>query len=653
MDRRKAVVLRRFVTTNGAALYARRRHTAWAAYAGLTAISYAFAYLLRFEFSVPADQAELLALTVLPLVAIRLVAFRAFGMMRERWRFAGGRNMVRLAGAVATGSAVALALNLAASTFVGGRVSVSILVIEGVFTCFFVAGAWLSYRIVVEAVRQMNGKETPRRVLVIGAGEAGTMLVREMCRFPTGYVPVGFVDDDPYMQSTSSVGVPVLGRTADLAGVVARHDVEELIIAVPSAAPTALRRIVRQCELTGLPFKVLPGIREVLNGDVALAQIREVRIEDLLGREPIQLELPELEADLAGRTILITGAAGSIGSELSRQVALHRPARIVALDQAETPLFFLDMELRGAYPDVEIIPVVADVASTTTMREVFERFRPSHVFHAAAYKHVPLMEAHPVEATRNNVFGTYCVAQLAGEFGATKFVLVSTDKAVRPANVMGATKRLAELVVTELQWRYRSTTYGAVRFGNVLGSAGSVIPIFRRQLDANKPLTVTHPDTTRFFMTIPEAVQLILQASLLRDFRGRIAMLEMGEPVRIVDLAENLLRLAGRTSRHGEDIVFSGLRPGEKLHEELVAPDEEAIPTAVPRVRMLIPRTADTGALVDLIQSAGGGARAEAGLLERVDALLLEHGGTVTGAVRPRKDVPATAPSAAPTAAGV
>jgi FlaA1/EpsC-like NDP-sugar epimerase len=351
--------------------------------------------------------------------------------------------------------------------------------------------------------------------------------------------------------------------------------------------PPELRRIVEACEATGLKFKVLPGIAEVLAGEVRFNQVRDVRIEDLLGREPVQLTLPELAADLAGCSVLITGAAGSIGSELARQVALHGPTTLVLLDQAETDLFYLDMELRDHHPGLKIVPVVGDVVEAAALERVFEEYRPDRIFHAAAYKHVPMMECNPREAVRNNVIGTWRVAEAAGRHGVEKFVLVSTDKAVRPVSVMGASKRLAELVVLEMQEQYPETTFAAVRFGNVLGSAGSVIPIFKMQIAAGKPLTVTHPEATRYFMTIPEAVQLILQASLLPEVVGSIAMLEMGEPVRIADLARNLLELSDVRDGSGNHIVYTGLRPGERLHEELIAPNEETVPTAHAKVRIV------------------------------------------------------------------
>jgi FlaA1/EpsC-like NDP-sugar epimerase len=398
---------------------------------------------------------------------------------------------------------------------------------------------------------------------------------------------VGFVDDEPMKWGDRIQGMEIIGASVDLPKIAEAVCADELILAVPSAEPEALRRLVTICESTDLPFKVLPGIREVLDGKVALNQLRELRIEDLLGREPIELELPELARDLNGRCVLITGAAGSIGAELVRQVALNGPERLVIFDQAETPLFFLEMELRREHSGLDVVPIVGDVADVMAVRRVFTEYRPDRVFHAAAYKHVTLMEVNPQQAILNNVIGTHIVAREAGAHRCEKFVLLSTDKAVRPISVMGATKRLAELVVLGLADVYPATAFGAVRFGNVLGSAGSVIPIFQQQIERNEALTVTHPDVTRYFMTIPEAVQLILQASLLGELRGHIAMLEMGEPVRILDLARNMLRLAGRLSTNGDSFVFTGLRPGEKLHEELAAPTEESTLTAVPKVRII------------------------------------------------------------------
>jgi FlaA1/EpsC-like NDP-sugar epimerase len=566
-------------------LHGHRRVLALLVYAGITAVGYAAAYLLRFDFAVPPEYAALFAWTLLPLLVIRTAAFRVFRLTRERWRYASTRDIVRLVASCVLGSMVFWVL-FGVVLPLGMTLPISIIGMEAVLTCGITAGAWLSYRLTFEHFRRNGSAANARRALVIGAGDAGNLLAREMLRGATGYIPVGFVDDDAMMWGASVQGLEVIGATSDLVQIAAAFRAEELIIAVPSTAPPELRRIVACCEATGLPFKVLPGIAAVIAGEVSVRQLRDVRIEDLLGREPVELELPELAVDLEGQTVLITGAAGSIGSELSRQVALHRPGRLLLLDQAESELFYLELELRALHPDIDVVPLVADIADSAGVERVFRAHQPKRVFHAAAYKHVPLMESNAREAIRNNVIGTWRVAEAAGRHGADRFVLVSTDKAVRPSNVMGATKRLAELIVLDLQTRFPGTAYGAVRFGNVLGSNGSVIPIFERQIREGRPLTVTHPEATRYFMTISEAVQLILQASLLDEFRGHIAMLEMGEPVRIADLAINLLRLSG-VQDVPDRIVYTGLRPGEKLHEELVASDEEARVTQLTKVRVL------------------------------------------------------------------
>jgi FlaA1/EpsC-like NDP-sugar epimerase len=570
-------------------LYKRRRPLVLLAYAVIAVGGYLGGFLLRFEFGGFDRWLEAFLLTA-PLVAgVRLGFARIFHLSTGRWRFISTADVLRLLAATSAGTRLLVGVRALLLSVV--TIPLSVLLIEWVLTTQLTGVLWVAYRTGFERLRHsrwQNGSDRRRsRVLIVGAGEAGNVLAREIRRYPTGYELVGFLDDDPTKRGDWIQGCEVMGRSDDLPAVTRATGAQEVILAVPSAGPEELRRLVGHCEGTGLAYKVLPGIREVLDGDVGLSQLREVQIEDLLGREPVELELPELARDLDGCCVLITGAAGSIGSELARQVALHRPCRLVILDQAETGLFFLEMELRAAHPDLAIVPAIADVVDQVTIHQVFAAQRPDMVFHAAAYKHVPLMEANPEQAVRNNVIGTRIVAEQAGVNRCGKFILVSTDKAVRPTSVMGATKRLAELVVLSLDGVYPDTAFGAVRFGNVLGSAGSVIPIFKKQIENNQPLTITHPDVSRYFMTIPEAVQLILQASLLEDLRGHIAMLEMGEPVRIIDLARNMLRLAGRPSENGEAIVFTGLRPGEKLHEELSAPTEESTLTAVPKVRII------------------------------------------------------------------
>lgn len=547
-------------------------------------LAFFFAYWLVTEGG-PGDWRSAVNLSLLAFCA-RYLGGMTFGLVTSQWRFVSVRDTIRLSGATVVGSIILLAGSRLFSEYF--PVPFAVVLVDGIIYIVVIAAFWVAYRANFERTRLRRSPRQPtQRVLVVGAGEAGNMLVREMVRFPTGYHPIGFLDDDPAKEGARIHGVRVLGKLQELAAVAHRERIDEVIIAIPSMAPHELRGLISACEKSGLRFKVLPGILQVLEGEVGLSQLRDVKIEDLLGRDPVELELPELSEDLRGRSVLITGAAGSIGSELARQVALHEPKVLVLLDQAETDLFFTELELRGEHPDLKIIPLIGDIVDAPTVERVFDEYRPERVFHAAAYKHVPMMESNPLEAIKNNVIGTWRIADAAGRYGAEKFVLVSTDKAVRPANVMGATKRLAELLTLELQEEYPEMMCGAVRFGNVLGSNGSVIPIFRKQLEEGKPLTVTHPEATRYFMTIPEAVQLILQTSLLPQFRGRIAMLDMGEPVRILDLAKNLLRLAGVNGKAEEMVTFTGLRPGEKLHEELVAPEERAVRTAVPKVSLL------------------------------------------------------------------
>jgi FlaA1/EpsC-like NDP-sugar epimerase len=565
------------------ASYNRRIASAFV-YSILAVAGFAGAFLLRFEFSVPAAYREMLATTLPVAVLLRLLANYAFGLSTGRWRYVGTSDVQRL---VASSVAATVALYLLTWTLgVLPRVPRSVLVIDLFLFTWLTAGAWILYRTVFEQIRVLGGQQgaTTKRILIVGAGEGGSALARELSRSGVRHQAVGFVDDDPAKLNAKVHGLRVFGTVEQLQEIVDEKNIHEIVIAVPSATPKQLRRIVEQCEATDLSFKVLPGFKDVLEGRVRLSQVRPLRIEDLLGRDPIALELPELRGDLYGQSVLITGAAGSIGSELARQVALHRPRTLVLFDQSETGLFELMRKLRDSHPDADIQPIVGDIADELAVEEAFSQFQPTRVFHAAAYKHVTMMQTNLRQAIRNNVEGTRIVAEAAGRHRTEKFVFVSTDKAVRPVSIMGATKRLAEMLLMEIQPAYPATSFAAVRFGNVLGSNGSVIPIFRNQIESGRPLTVTHPEATRYFMMIPEAVQLILQASLLPEVRGQIAMLDMGEPVRIIDLARNLLRIAGLPHKNGKSVIFTGLRPGEKLHEELVAPNELTQRTTIEKV---------------------------------------------------------------------
>ena len=518
------------------------------------------------------------------LIAIRIPVNYGLRLHVSRWRFVGSRDFFRLAVTHTLGSLVFFALaglSLIPVAFLG-----SIIVLEWALGGYITMTAWVAYRILFERSQTLQNPDR-RRVVVIGAGEAGGALVGQMLRLPWGYNPVAYLDDDPLKVGTSLHGLNVVGDTSCVRSVIDEFEIDELVLSLPSASAADLRRIVESCEETNLPIKILPGIDDVLDGSVSPGQLRDIRIEDLLGREPVTLELPRLAEELVEVTVLVTGAAGSIGSELCSQIALNSPKRLVLMDQAESPLYFLDLELRDNYPDTEIVPVVGDVTNPDTLASVFSRYRPQRVFHAAAYKHVPLMEQNPLEAIRTNVVGTYRVALASVNAGCERFVLVSTDKAVRPVNVMGASKAAAERIVLWFQDRFPACAFGAVRFGNVLGSNGSVVPLFRRQLERGEPLTVTHEDVTRYFMTIAEAVQLILKASLLPELKGAVAMLDMGEPVLILDLAKDMLRLTGLPYKPGDNVVITGLRPGEKLHEELSDPEEHSVSTSLERISIL------------------------------------------------------------------
>lgn len=568
-------------------LRARRRATALFLYGGVAAGALFAAFLLRFEFSVPDSYTGTLRVALASAVVVKLGLALAFRLTMGQWRFVGTGDVTRLFLAGTAGSGVLVVLWQILD--MQPRIPWSIVAMDWAFFILGVAAAWLTYRKMFEHMRFVRSGQNGdrKRVVVVGAGEAGNLLAREILRFPVGYRLVAFVDDNPAKWGSTLHGVTVVGATDELARIVELVRADEVIIATPSARPAQLRSLMAQCEEIDVPFKVLPGIREVLEGDVRVEHVRELRIDDLLGREPIRLELPELAEDLEGARVLITGGAGSIGSELARQVAIHEPERLVLFDQAESDLYFLELELRERHPDLELVSVVGDILDQQSLDEVFRTHRPCRVFHAAAYKHVPMMETNVREAVRNNVLGTWEVATSAVRYGAEKFVLISTDKAAAPSSVMGATKRVAELVTMACQERYPGTSFVAVRFGNVLGSNGSVVPLFQRQLRDGGPLTVTHPDVTRYFMTTTEAVQLLLQASVLADAQGRIAMLDMGEPVKIVDLARNVARLSG--ARVGKDvqIEFIGLRPGEKLHEDLASAEERTTPTRVEKVSIV------------------------------------------------------------------
>jgi len=533
------------------------------------------AWLLRFDFSLP--YRPILLSSGLLLLVIRLITLRLFNLNHGWWHFASVSDAVNILKAVAVGSVAFFAVNRYVFSAVAFPRSVYFL--EAVLTACFLASARLGLRVLVESVRRDSSRS--KRVLVVGAGFAAQMVIRELARPNSGYVAVGCVDDDRSKIGIHIQGVSVLGSVDELEVLVEDNPAEEILIAIPSASGKQMRRITDACQKAKLPFKTVPTLSDMIRGEAKISQFREVRLEDLLGRETVQIELEAVRKQIAARTIVVTGAAGSIGSELCRQILDYGPARLICLDQSETGLFLLRLELDALQNGTQVVFRVADVTDGERVRSLLLEFRPEIVFHAAAYKHVPLMESNVQEAVKNNVLGLLSLLELADEAGCKSFVLISSDKAVNPSNIMGATKRTCELILSSRPRNGMRCT--AVRFGNVLGSNGSVVPVLTQQLHNHEPLTVTHPEIKRFFMTTREAVALVLQAFVIGK-HGDILVLDMGEQIKIVDLARTLIRLSGQAERDVE-IRFTGLREGEKLAEELFYENEEVIPTSCEKIK--------------------------------------------------------------------
>ncbi len=552
-------------------------------------MAFALAYLLRFEFHVPPREVPN-ALGQWPLaLLIQLSALHLMGVYAFVWRYVGLAEAAVFwrAAAITSSLLVVLRFSLPDALAVF-RVPLSVIVMDSVLGFGGVLGLRVARRVLFEATARRdreaarpNGLRRP--VLLIGAGRAGVLAVRELRgRGDTDLQIKGFVDDDPLKQGAVICGVRVLGTTQDLPRLVRDHVIDHVVITVAEAPPEALRRLVEACEAIPVRVRSTPGLYEVLQGKVSISRFRDVRVEDLLERDLVHLDEGDLERFLTGKVVMVTGAGGSIGSELARQVAHFAPSRLLLVERAEFALFDVDRELRHRWPALPIVPVLADVGDRDRMGGVFAAHRPQVIAHAAAHKHVPLVEQNAGEAIKNNVFGTLTLGDLAGRHGAEAFVMISTDKAVRPSSVMGASKRVAELIVQDLGRRY-ATRFVAVRFGNVLGSTGSVIPIFREQIARGGPVTITHPDMKRYFMTIPEAAVLVLEAGAMGE-GGEIFVLDMGEPVRILDLAKRMIELSGHEPFKDVDIAFTGVRPGEKLFEELQTRDEAIAKTRHPKI---------------------------------------------------------------------
>ncbi|MBJ7347214.1 MAG: polysaccharide biosynthesis protein [Thermoleophilaceae bacterium] len=552
--------------------------------ATLVAIAFYGAFLLRFDNGIPPRYEDLL-LTVLPFVVIgKLVIFVLFDLYSKWWRYTDAHDLGRIVQGVVLASLLLLG-GVYVFNPAGVQMPRGIVALDFLLTLTLIGGSRFAVRTIIE--RPLRGFRLPtgREILIIGAGDGGQLVVRELLRNPElGNTPIGFIDDDPRKRGMRLQGLRVLGSTADLARVLEDTEPDEVIIAIPSAPGTLRERVVTACRARNIPVRTLPTVFELLRGGVNLMrQLREVQVEDILGRDPVVMQLDRVGAYIAGQVVMVTGAGGSIGSELCRQIARARPRKLILVDHAEDNLFQIRRELDEDRHFGQIEAVLGDCKELPRMQEVFEQFKPAVVFHAAAYKHVALMEENPVEAIRNNAVATRMMAELAGDNGVSRFVLVSTDKAVKPSTAMGASKALAEWSVESAQARHPKTAFVCVRFGNVLGSSGSVVPIFRRQIAAGGPVTVTHPDMTRYFMTISEAVQLVIRAGDLGE-GGEIFVLEMGEPVKIMDLAHNMVRLAGLEPGVDIPIIVTAPSAGEKLHEDLFNPDERPQPTPADKI---------------------------------------------------------------------
>lgn len=580
----------------------------------LFATSTFLAFVLRFE-GMDWGPGQVRVALVYGLLSIPLKAGIgwAVGLYRRLWRHAGIVDLQRMllaCGASGVACLVLGALVLPATGLTESRVPLSVLFMDALLSAAAVALPRVALRVLGRGIGRWRGSERARRALIVGAGATGEMIVKELLGHPQlGLYPVGFVDDDKSKQRHRMCGVPVLGPLAKIPEIMQRHEIEEVVIAMPSAPGWVVREVVRAAMECGVKARTAPSLYDILSGRVAVASLRQVEIQDLLRREPIQTDLDLVRSLATGETVLVTGAGGSIGSELCRQLGRLDPARLLLLGHGENSIFDVMHELADCFPGIELVPIIADVRDRDRLRLIFERHRPYAVFHAAAHKHVPLMETNVAEAVTNNVLGTRNVANLAAEFAVRHLVLISTDKAVRPTNVMGATKRVAEQILQDVAER-SGRNFVAVRFGNVLGSRGSVIPTFLRQIQAGGPVTVTHPEMRRYFMTIPEAVQLVLQAGALGK-GGEVFVLDMGEPVKILDLATDLIRLSGLEVGSDIEIRFTGVRPGEKLYEELFFSSEAANPTHHPKVLRAKNGALPTGLneLVDLlIHAASTGA---------------------------------------------
>ncbi len=538
----------------------------------LVNVSLLFAYLLRFDGdfrSIPEQYAGKMFFIAVAATLIKVTIYWSFKMYGSLWRYASIYEMLLVMGAAAASNCILMIT----ANFFSGLIPRSIFAITIFTDICFIGGVRFGYRVLRRIKGGIRRHKDSKRVMIIGAGEAGAIIIRELRLRPElKMMPAAIIDDDRSKAGKKLNGIPIVGHRADIVRVAAEMEIDEIIIAIPSAGNKAINEIYTECSKTACKVKILPGVSQLIDESVSVQKVRDVNIEDLLGRDPVKLDTEEISSYLEEQVVMITGGGGSIGSELCRQIASFGPKQLIILDIYENNAYDIQNELLHKYPGINLVTVIANIREKQRMESIFHTYKPQVVFHAAAHKHVPLMEMNPTEAIKNNVFGTFNVAECADKYGVNKFVLISTDKAVNPTNIMGATKRIAEMIIQAIN-RHSKTEFVAVRFGNVLGSNGSVIPLFKKQIEQGGPVTVTHPGVTRFFMTIPEAVGLVIQAGAMAQ-GGEIFVLDMGEPVRIYDLAKNLIKLSGFEPEEDIKIEIVGLRPGEKLYEELLMAEE-------------------------------------------------------------------------------
>jgi FlaA1/EpsC-like NDP-sugar epimerase len=582
----------------------------------LVAFAWYFANLLRFNFDIPLDSMAAITRLVPIILGTKMVIFYLFDLYKGMWRYTSIDDLLNII--KASGISSLLVVTLVAFTHGLAGFARAAFIIDWGLTIFLIAGYrlgirlyfWLgpkdrlsSFRFLTLFKLKKGGRSGAKKLLILGAGNCGEKIYREIQdNASLRYEVVGFLDDDLTKVGKLLHGVPILGTTSELKSFAQRIGAEETLIAIPSATSAQMRALVARCEESGLPSKTVPGMGELIDGKVSVKAIRDVDYRDLLGREVIRLEEDRIAAYLEKARVLVTGAGGSIGSELCRQICRFNPSCLILYDRAESPLYEIDLELRTDYPEAKVVPVLGDIRDRIQLSRSLSDYQPQVVFHAAAYKHVPMMELQPWKAVRNNILGTRHVMDLSREHGVERFVLVSTDKAVRSVNVMGASKRVAELLVQNQNGCDSARTkFITVRFGNVVGSVGSVVPLFKKQIERGGPVTVTHPDVTRYFMTIPEACQLILQAGAMGE-GGEIFILDMGTPVKIVDMARDLIRLSGFEPDVDIKIEYVGLRPGEKLFEELITSGEGIVPTSHEKIMVLRGKTCDQERLNAVIE---------------------------------------------------